>query len=118
MSTNRKPGEKPRDVPNDAFKRSVAGALRAIARKPDLEVTFASEKPIPNSRQIRLRNTHARVPESDLDRVIATAPLDFNRTVCWRVLDRIVQEIAENAGNACGVSADLQIARRAHRHPD
>src|SRR5262245_16513359 len=54
MSTNRKPGEKPRDVPNDAFKRSVAGALRAIARKPDLEVTFASEKPILTGDKARL----------------------------------------------------------------
>ncbi|MFC2250858.1 cobaltochelatase subunit CobT [Labrys portucalensis] len=53
-TTNRKPGEKPKDVPNDAFKRSVAGALRAIARKPDLEVTFASEKPLLMADKARL----------------------------------------------------------------
>ncbi|MDQ0467504.1 cobaltochelatase subunit CobT [Labrys wisconsinensis] len=45
MSSNRKPGEKPKDGPNETFKRSVAGALRAIARKPDLEVAYASERP-------------------------------------------------------------------------
>jgi cobaltochelatase CobT len=54
MSSNRKPGEKPKDPPNDAFKRSVAGALRAIARRPDLAVTFASEKPALTSDKARL----------------------------------------------------------------
>lgn len=54
MSTNRKPGEKPRDGPNEAFKRSVAGALRAIARKPDLDVTFATDKPALTSDKARL----------------------------------------------------------------
>jgi cobaltochelatase CobT len=45
MSTNRKPGEKAKEVPNEGFKRAVAGALRAIARKRDLDVTFATERP-------------------------------------------------------------------------
>ena len=54
MTTNRKPGEKAKDVPNDVFKRSVAGALRALARKPELEVTFASEKPALTADKARL----------------------------------------------------------------
>jgi cobaltochelatase CobT len=46
MSTasNRKPGQ-PAPVPNEPFKRAVASALRAVARTPEIEVTFASDKP-------------------------------------------------------------------------
>jgi cobaltochelatase CobT len=56
MASNRKPGEKPKDAPNEGFKRSVAGALRAIARKPELEVAFAAERP-------QLTSDKARLPE-------------------------------------------------------
>src|SRR3979490_1012102 len=38
-----KPGTK--DSPTEPFKRAVTGCLRAIARKPDLEVSFAAERP-------------------------------------------------------------------------
>ncbi|UGV25048.1 cobaltochelatase subunit CobT [Rhodopseudomonas boonkerdii] len=34
-----------KEAPTEPFKRSVASALRAIARTPELEVTFAAEKP-------------------------------------------------------------------------
>ena len=34
-----------REAPTEPFKRAVTGCLRAIARKPDLEVTFAAERP-------------------------------------------------------------------------
>ncbi|HEX8664539.1 MAG TPA: cobaltochelatase subunit CobT [Beijerinckiaceae bacterium] len=53
--SNRKPGEK-KEAPTEPLKRSVAGCLRAIARKPDLEVTFASDRPI-------LMADKARLPE-------------------------------------------------------
>jgi cobaltochelatase CobT len=52
--SNRKPGEKAKDVPNDVFKRSVAGALRAIAKKRDLEVAYASDRPALMSDKARL----------------------------------------------------------------
>ena len=56
MTSNRKPGDKAMDVPKrEAFKLlGAAGTLRAIARKPDLEVTFASEKPALMSDKARL----------------------------------------------------------------
>ena len=44
MSSNRKPGQ-PKDAPTEPFKRAVGGALRAIAGTPELEVTFASDRP-------------------------------------------------------------------------
>ncbi len=45
MSTsNRKPGQ-PAATPTEPIKRAVAGCMRAMARTPELEVTFASDKP-------------------------------------------------------------------------
>ncbi|MDQ0396322.1 cobaltochelatase subunit CobT [Labrys monachus] len=54
MPTNRKPGEKAKEIPNDAFKRSVAGALRALARTPELEVVFTADKPVLTPDKARL----------------------------------------------------------------
>src|SRR5260370_29713881 len=34
-----------KEGPPEPFKRAVTGCLRAIAKKPELEVTFASERP-------------------------------------------------------------------------
>ena len=46
MSThsNRKPAQKS-EAPQEPFKRAVAACMRAMARTPELEVTFAAEKP-------------------------------------------------------------------------
>ncbi|WP_438279219.1 cobaltochelatase subunit CobT [Nitrobacter sp.] len=35
----------PKEAPSEPFKRAVASCLRAIARRPELEVTFAVERP-------------------------------------------------------------------------
>ena len=53
--SNRKPGDK-KEAPAEPLKRSVAGTMRAIARKGDLEVTFASDRPA-------LMGDKARLPE-------------------------------------------------------
>src|SRR3984893_4153703 len=45
MSTTNKAKTSAKDNPTDPFKRAVTGCLRAIARKPDLEVGFAAERP-------------------------------------------------------------------------
>src|ERR1700746_265008 len=45
MATNNKPKITGKDSPTDPFKRAVTGCLRAIARRPDLEVAFAAERP-------------------------------------------------------------------------
>jgi cobaltochelatase CobT len=44
VSSNRKPPS-PKEAPQEPFKRAVAGCMRALARTPELEVTFAPEKP-------------------------------------------------------------------------
>jgi cobaltochelatase CobT len=53
--SNRKPGEK-KEAPAEPLKRSVAGCMRAIAQKADLEVAFASDRPA-------LMGDKARLPE-------------------------------------------------------
>ncbi|MGZ5895040.1 MAG: cobaltochelatase subunit CobT [Xanthobacteraceae bacterium] len=45
MSSNTKPKTAPKEAPNEPFKRAVSGCLRVIARQPELEVTFAAERP-------------------------------------------------------------------------
>src|SRR5580692_10142697 len=42
--SNRKPPAKG-DAPNEPFKRALASCTRALARRPDLEIAFAPEKP-------------------------------------------------------------------------
>lgn len=44
-SSNSKFRTGPKEAPTEPFKRSVASCLRAIARKPELEITFAAERP-------------------------------------------------------------------------
>src|SRR6202035_3945793 len=45
MSSNIKPKLPAKEAPNEPFKRAVTGCLRAIARQPELEVSFAAERP-------------------------------------------------------------------------
>src|SRR5579859_4728700 len=45
MTTNSKFRTGPKEAPTEPFKRAVTGCLRAIAKKPELEVTFAAERP-------------------------------------------------------------------------
>ncbi|HEY6993909.1 MAG TPA: cobaltochelatase subunit CobT [Xanthobacteraceae bacterium] len=45
MSSNFKGKSPARESPTEPFKRAVTGCLRAIARKPGLEVSFAAERP-------------------------------------------------------------------------
>ncbi|MDQ4136708.1 MAG: cobaltochelatase subunit CobT [Pseudomonadota bacterium] len=53
--SNRKPGDK-KEAPAEPLKRSVAGCMRAVARKSDLEVAYASDRPA-------LMGDKARLPE-------------------------------------------------------
>src|SRR5712691_7225962 len=45
MSSNSKGKNPAREAPTEPFKRAVAGCLRAIAKRPELEVGFAAERP-------------------------------------------------------------------------
>jgi cobaltochelatase CobT len=57
--TNRRPASA-KEAPQEPFKRAVAGAMRALAKTPKLEVTFAPERPsLVNSTE----GSKARLPE-------------------------------------------------------
>ena len=56
MSNTVKGSSTPRESPTEPFKRAVTGCMRAIAGKPDLEVSFAADRPM-------LSGTKARLPE-------------------------------------------------------
>jgi cobaltochelatase CobT len=53
--SNRKPSDK-KEAPAEPLKRSIAGCMRAVAQKPELEVTYASDRPA-------LMGDKARLPE-------------------------------------------------------
>ncbi|MBX9930473.1 MAG: cobaltochelatase subunit CobT [Methylobacterium sp.] len=53
--SNRKPGDR-REAVSEPLKRSVAGCLRAIAKRAEVEVTYASDRPA-------LTGDKARLPE-------------------------------------------------------
>jgi cobaltochelatase CobT len=56
MASNTKSKPPAKEAPTEPFKRAVAGCLRAIARKPELEVGYAAERP-------GLTGGKARLPE-------------------------------------------------------
>ena len=44
MPSNRKPAGKA-EAPNEPFKRAIASCTRAMSRHPELEISFAADKP-------------------------------------------------------------------------
>jgi cobaltochelatase CobT len=63
--SNRKPGEK-KEAPAEPLKRSIAGCLRAIAQKPDLEVSFASDRPMLSGEKARLPEPPRKLNPQDV----------------------------------------------------
>jgi cobaltochelatase CobT len=54
MASNIKPKISGKEAPTEPFKRAVAGCLRAIAKKPELEISYAAERPALASGKVRL----------------------------------------------------------------
>jgi cobaltochelatase CobT len=59
------PKGKNTESPTEPFKRAVATTLRAIAGKPELEVTYAAEKPAVNPERARLPDPPRRMTKAD-----------------------------------------------------
>src|SRR5271166_2762835 len=54
-----------KDSPTEPFKRAVTGCLRAIARRPELEVSFAAERPGMTAGKVRLPEPPRKLTASD-----------------------------------------------------
>jgi cobaltochelatase CobT len=65
MSTNQKAKAPNKESPTEPFKRAVTGCLRAIARKRELEVAFAAERPGLISGKVRLPEPPRRLSAAE-----------------------------------------------------
>jgi cobaltochelatase CobT len=65
MSSNSKSKGAGKESPTEPFKRAVTGCLRAIARKPELEVSFAAERPGIAAGKVRLPEPPRKLTASD-----------------------------------------------------
>jgi len=63
--SNRKPGER-KEAPAEPLKRSIAGCMRAVAQRPDLEVNFASDRPALMGDKARLPEPPRRLTSGDI----------------------------------------------------
>src|SRR6478735_829414 len=82
--SNRKPGEK-KEAPAEPLKRSIAGCIKALARKPDLEVTFASDRPAFMGDKIRLPEPPRRLTTHDVAILRGNADAMALRMACHDV---------------------------------
>ncbi len=65
MASNFKGKPAAKEAPNEPFKRAVTGCLRAIARKPEIEVAFAAERPGMAGNKARLPEPPRKLSEDD-----------------------------------------------------
>ncbi len=65
MSSNFKPKTPPKESPTEPFKRAVTGCLRAIAKRPELEVAFAAERPGLVGGKVRLPEPPRKLTRSE-----------------------------------------------------
>jgi cobaltochelatase CobT len=65
MTSNIKPKSSSKESPTEPFKRAVTGCLRALARKPDLEVSFAAERPGLVGGKVRLQEPPRKLTKAE-----------------------------------------------------
>jgi cobaltochelatase CobT len=63
--SNRKPGQG-KEAPAEPLKRAIASCLKALARKPELEVSFASDKPALTPERARLPEPPRKLTAGDI----------------------------------------------------
>ncbi len=56
---------KKREAPTEPFKRAVAGCVRAVAGKRDVDVTFAADRPLLTAQKVRLPEPPRRLTLQD-----------------------------------------------------
>src|ERR1700748_3697533 len=82
MASNIRPKNPSKESPTEPFKRAVTGCLRAIARKPELEVAFAAERPGLMGGKVRLPEPPRKLSKAEAAIVRAHADPAALRRAC------------------------------------
>ena len=110
MSTpsNRKPAQA-KEAPTEPFKRSLAGAMRALARKPELEITYATDRPSLVGERARLPEPPRKMTADDVAVVRGHADAMALRLACHD--DVVHRRLAPEAQAARAVFDAVEQAR-------
>ena len=110
MSTpsNRKPTQA-KEAPTEPFKRSLAGAMRALARKPELEITYASDRPSLVGERARLPEPPRKMTADDVAVVRGHADAMALRLACHD--DNVHRRLAPESPAARAVFDAVEQAR-------
>jgi cobaltochelatase CobT len=106
--SNRKPGER-REAPNEPLKRSIAACLRALAQKPELEVTYATDRPMLSGDKARLPEPPRKVAPEDVAIVRGHADSMALRLACHDIA--LHRRVAPQAQAARAVFDAVEQAR-------
>src|SRR5665647_2996861 len=82
MASNIKSKSSSKESPTEPFKRAVTGCLRALARKPDLEVSFAAERPGLMGGKVRLPEPPRKLSKAEAAIVRGNADSIALRIAC------------------------------------
>jgi cobaltochelatase CobT len=98
MASNIKGKTGAKDSPTEPFKRAVSGAMRALARKPDLEVSFAAERPGIVGGKARLPEPARKLSKSEAAIVRGHADAMALRLACHdQTMHRRMQPVGQQA---------------------
>jgi cobaltochelatase CobT len=82
MASNVKGKSPAKESPTEPFKRAVSGCLRALARKPELEISFAAERPGLMGGKVRLPEPPRKLSKAEAAIVRGTADSIALRLAC------------------------------------
>ena len=98
MASNIKAKPSPKELPTEPFKRALTGCLRALARKPELEVAFAAERPGLMGGKVRLPEPPRKLGKTEVAIVRGHADLIALRLACHdQALHRRLQPSGQQA---------------------
>jgi cobaltochelatase CobT len=98
MASNIKIKPSSKESPTEPFKRAVTGCLRALARKPELEVAFAAERPGLMGGKVRLPEPPRRLGKTEVAIVRGHADSIALRLACHdQALHRRLQPSGQQA---------------------
>ena len=98
MASNIKAKPSPKESPTEPFKRALTGCLRALARKPELEVAFAAERPGLMGGKVRLPEPPRKLGKTEVAIVRGHADSIALRLACHdQALHRRLQPSGQQA---------------------